>query len=60
MNELKFQRITLDNIVKLSEEVKQGYSREGQNNVDLHMDGPLIFILRFFTLILFFKIYFDN
>ncbi|CAF4065047.1 unnamed protein product, partial [Rotaria sordida] len=41
LNELKFQRITLDNIVKLSEEVKQGYSREGQNDVNLHMDELL-------------------
>lgn len=38
---MKFQRITFDNIVKLSDEVKQGYSREGQNNVDLQMDSRL-------------------
>ncbi|UJR37453.1 hypothetical protein I4U23_030156 [Adineta vaga] len=38
LNELKFQRITLENIVKLSEEVKQGYLHDGQTTVDLQMD----------------------
>ncbi len=36
---MKFQRIALDSIVKLGDEVKQGYSREGQTNVNLQMDG---------------------
>jgi len=43
LNELKFQRITLDNIIKLGEEVRQGYSREGQNTIDLQMTGLCLF-----------------
>ncbi|CAF3855305.1 unnamed protein product, partial [Adineta steineri] len=38
LNELNSQRATLENITKLSHEIKQGYSREGQNNLDLHID----------------------
>ncbi|CAF4548469.1 unnamed protein product, partial [Didymodactylos carnosus] len=38
INEIKFQRITLDNMMKLSEEIKNGYSHEGQNEIDLHMN----------------------
>ncbi|CAF4433279.1 unnamed protein product, partial [Adineta steineri] len=38
LNELSSQRATLENITKLSHEIKQGYSREGQNNLDLHID----------------------
>ena len=42
LNELKFQRITLDSIVKLGDEVKQGYAHEEQHEVDLQMDGTLL------------------
>ncbi|CAF4850430.1 unnamed protein product, partial [Rotaria magnacalcarata] len=35
LNELKFRRITLDSVVKLGEEIKQGCSREGHSNVNL-------------------------
>ncbi|CAM4803210.1 unnamed protein product [Rotaria magnacalcarata] len=38
LNELKFRRITLDSVVKLGEEIKQGCSREGHSNVNLHID----------------------
>ncbi len=41
INELKTQRITFDNIIKLHEEVKQGYSYESQIDFNLHIDGLL-------------------
>ncbi len=39
LNELKHQRATLDNIIKLNEDIKQGYSHEDQHDYELNTDG---------------------
>ncbi|CAF4315796.1 unnamed protein product [Rotaria sp. Silwood2] len=38
LNEIKVQRVTLDNIIKLNENVKQGYYFEDKTEYDLHTD----------------------
>ena len=41
LNELKSQRTALSDVVQLSEQVRQGYAREGQPHIDLHIDGSI-------------------